>query len=109
VTAPLTLDAITMHTYYGVAATFDAPLCWCVRFSDVLEPYRDWSGVRWLRDGLGCFCKEVYSGRLAEAALLQSGWLVQWFDECNIPVHPNMRRIYHELSARLGVDESFLG
>lgn len=102
------LDAIEMHTYYGNKATFDDPICWCLRFADILEPNRTWSGVRWLRDNVSRLRDVVYAGRMAEGALLQSGWLVKWFTEAGMPVHPNMQRVYRELSAALQVDDSFL-
>jgi HD superfamily phosphohydrolase YqeK len=107
-TDPLVLDAISMHTYYGNGENFDAPLVWCLRFSDIIEPTRDWSKVQWLREGASRLRKTVYSGRLAEGAFLQTGWLIKWFEEAGKPVHPNMRRIYQELSIKLNMDSTFL-
>ena len=104
----LILDGISMHTYYGDGANFTAPLLWCLRFSDILEPNRNWSKVRWLRAGAERLRETVYAGRIAEGAFLETGWLIQWFRAAGFPVHPNMRRVYRELSARLGLDESFL-
>lgn len=108
VTDPLILDAIATHTYYGNSANFHAPLCWCLRFSDILEPTRNWNRVRWLKNGLARFREVVYAGRMKEGAFLETGWLIQWFEEEGVPVHPNMRRVYRELSDELNVDRSFL-
>ena len=102
------LDAIEMHTYYGNRVTFDDPICWCLRFADILEPNRTWRNVRWFRDGVPRLREVVYAGRMAEGALLQTGWLVKWFSEAGMPVHPNMLRVYHDLLASLQVDDSFL-
>jgi len=49
----------------------------------------------------------VYAGRLDEGALLQTGWLIEWFEEDGKPVHPNMERVYQELSAKLEVPSDF--
>jgi predicted HD superfamily hydrolase involved in NAD metabolism len=105
---PLILDAITMHTYYGDGAAFDLPICWCLRFADILEPTRNWSNVRWLRNGVARLREAVYAGRMAEGAFLQTGWLIQWFGEEGVPVHPNMERVYRELSVALNLNTSFL-
>ena len=103
----LILDAIAMHTYFGGGKNFDAPINWCLRFSDILEPNRDWRDVRLLRRGVRKLREIVYAGRLDEGALLQTGWLIEWFEEEGKPVHPNMERVYHELSAKLEVPPDF--
>jgi predicted HD superfamily hydrolase involved in NAD metabolism len=108
VSDPLILDAIATHTYYGNTDTFDSPICWCLRFADILEPARNWSRVRWLSNGVSRLREAVYAGHMAEGALLQTGWLIKWFGEENVPIHPNMERVYRELSATLNVDDSFL-
>ncbi len=105
---PQILDAITCHTYYGYDLDFNAPLCWCVRFSDLLEPSRDWRKVKWLCGNVNRLADVVYAGRLAEGAFLQTGWLIKWFTEDGMPVHPNMRRVYREFSNQLGLDDTHL-
>jgi HD superfamily phosphohydrolase YqeK len=105
---PLTLDAIKLHTFYGDGEYFEHPLVWCLRFSDLLEPSRNWHDVRVLREGAARLRKTVYSGRMAEGAFLQTGWLIQWFDEDGKPVHPNMRKMYQKLANQLNLDEKFL-
>ncbi len=108
VTDSLILDAIAMHGYYGQGENFTAPLCWCLRFADVLEPNRNWSGVPWLGNGVERLRDVVYAGRMTEGAYLQTGWLIKWFTEEGILIHPNMRRVHQELATALNVDESFL-
>ncbi len=108
ITDPLILDAIATHTYYGNSPNFHAPLCWCVRFSDILEPTRNWNNVQWLKNGFARFRDVVYAGRLKEAALLETGWLIRWFEGVGVPIHPNMKRVYGELAEQLKVDGSFL-
>lgn len=109
ITDPHILDAISMHTYYGNGAYFDAPLVWCLRFSDLLEPTRNWNQVSWLRDGASRLRETVYAGYMAEGAFLQTGWLIKWFEETKRPVHPNMRRVYKKLSIQLNLTGIFLG
>lgn len=94
----LILDAIAMHTYYGEGAHWDDPLVWCLRFSDILEPNRNWSAVSWLRQGEPLLRELAYSGRMADAASLQTGVIIEWFDTVGYPVHPHMRRAHIEFS-----------
>jgi predicted HD superfamily hydrolase involved in NAD metabolism len=105
---PEILDAIAFHTYYGRGVNFNSPLSWCLRFSDILEPNRDWSRVKWLCSNVDRLADVVYSGHMAEGAFLQTGWLIKWFTEDGMPVHPNMERVYQEFSSRLGLDEKHL-
>lgn len=105
---PIVLDAITFHTYYGYGSNFHAPICWCMRFSDILEPNRDWSNVSWLRDNVNRLTDVVYSGRWEEGAFLLTGWLIKWFTEAGMPTHPNAVQSYHKFSNYLGLDDSHL-
>ncbi len=105
---PAILDAIAFHTYYGYGPNFNDPICWCLRFSDILEPTRDWSKVKWLCDNVGRLADVVYSGHLAEGAFLQTGWLIKWFTEEGMPIHPNMEQRYREFSTLLGLDDTYL-
>ena len=102
VSDPRVLDAICTHTYAGEGAGYHAPLTWCLRFADILEPTRDWSSVPWLRDGAPRLRALAYAGRLEEAALLQTGLLIDFFSATGQPVHPYMRRAYQELAAGAG-------
>lgn len=104
----LILDAIATHTYCGDGENFNNPICWCMRFSDMLEPTRDWSKWQWLQTGIENLRAIVYAGRMSEGALLHSGLLIKWFNEQGIPIHPNMQRSNQELSAQLNLDAAFL-
>ena len=97
-TDPVILDAIIMHTYYGGGPSYTTRLVWCLRVADLLEPGRDWSRVKWLRD-LARVRAAAYAGRLAEAARLQTGWMIDWLDADGVPVHPSMRAAYAALLA----------
>lgn len=94
------LDAISTHTHYGQTSKFHADLSWCLRFADLVEPTRKWKGVKKLRS-------VVYGGRVEEAALLLTGWLIEYFREVKIPVHPNIVRVHHHLSVIIDADEHF--
>lgn len=96
----LVLDAITMHTFYGEGANFDAPLVWCLRFADVLEPRRSWWRAPGLRDEVKRLQETVYLGRMDEGICIQTGWLVRWFEATGRPVHPNMHIAYKDAQRR---------
>jgi len=98
ITDGVILDAITMHTFYGSGPNYSTPLTWCLRFADLLEPGRDWSRVKWLRE-IEKLRAAAYGGQLAEAARLQTGWLLQWYEADGVPVHPSMAQAYQELAA----------
>ena len=38
ITDPLILEAISTHTSYGNSRYYNHPICWCLRFADILEP-----------------------------------------------------------------------
>ncbi|TLN08756.1 HD domain-containing protein [bacterium] len=97
----LILDAIRLHTFYGDGLHFNHPLIWCLRFSDLLEPNRDWSDWPRFQAGVETLREIVYAGRMDEGALLQASLLIDWFDEQGLPVHPHIRRTREELSAKL--------
>jgi predicted HD superfamily hydrolase involved in NAD metabolism len=105
---PLILDAIKMHTFCGDGHNLGAPLVWCLRFSDLLEPNRKWDDkAHWIRDGEPLLRRLVYSGQLNEAAFFQTGLLIRFFEEAGQPVHPNMRQIYQKHAAQPGLDDSW--
>jgi predicted HD superfamily hydrolase involved in NAD metabolism len=95
VTDPLILDAIGSHTWCdGYPENFNHPLAWCLRFADILEPYRNWDDkARILREGTPQLRKLAYSGQMKEAALFQSEWVIRFFNENHFPVHPNYYRV----------------
>lgn len=96
----LILDAIAAHSYAGNGHNLDAPLSRCLRFADLLAPSQEWRGMKKLKD-------VVYAGQIEEAALLHSGWLIEYFQEQRMPVHPNLSRYYQLLVSRMAVNESF--
>lgn len=108
ITDDLILDAITTHTYFGNSQYFNDPLCWCMRFSDLLEPTRNWEGERMILECAKRLREIAYSGKLEEGAFLETGVLIKWFEELGIPVHPNMRQTKQALAVKLGLDDSFL-
>ena len=104
----LVLDAIKTHTYYGTSKYFHDPMTWCLRFSDMLEPTRQWGQEKILLDCAERLRKLAYAGRMKEGAFLESSCFIQWFEEKGMPVHPTMRRINQELGIELTLDSSFL-
>jgi predicted HD superfamily hydrolase involved in NAD metabolism len=94
------LEAIAAHGYYGPWEAFDRPLGWCLRFSDILEPGRDWRNNRWLHDLVSPLRDMAYGGRLAEAALLITRRLVKWYEHDGVAIHPNIRRVANNASVK---------
>lgn len=103
----LILEAITNHTYYGNGKSFDHPMCWCLRFADILEPYRDFRAVKWLNKGLDRLRKVVYAGRMAEGVYLQTGWMLQWFQEDGLPIHPNLVKSHQRFAKKMNAAPMF--
>jgi predicted HD superfamily hydrolase involved in NAD metabolism len=89
---PVTLDAISRHSYFDGGAALSPPFCWCLRFADILEPTRDWKEFK---SQLKPF---VYSVKIREAAYLLMNWLIPFHESMSLPVHPKMRRLLQELS-----------
>lgn len=100
ITDRLILDAIAAHSYAGNGHNFDASLSRCLRFADILAPSQKWQGMKKLKG-------VVYARRTEEAALLQCGWLIEYFQEQRVPVHPNLARQYQVLVSKVAVTESF--
>lgn len=98
----LILDAITTHTFYGRSPLFHDPHCWCMRFSDLLEPTRKWETEMILHEGTQELRELVYEGRLTEAALFQTNMIIDWYKEKGVPVHPNMYQVKEEISNKFG-------
>lgn len=108
ITDRLVLDAIRTHTFYGNGEYFHHPLVWCLRFSDLLEPNRNWSQWNWFQTGVENLRRLVYAGHLAEGAFLQSSMDVRWFGERGFPVHPNIIRSSQEFAVQLNLDGTFV-
>lgn len=93
-------DAIAAHSNGGSGRNFHAPLSRCLRIADLLAPVKAWLGMPKLRH-------VVYAGRLEEATLLQSVWLIEYFQQTDIPIHPHVEQTVVELSAKLQVEAGF--
>ena len=100
ITDPMTLDAISRHSYFDNGVTVSPTLCWCLRFADILEPSRDWQDIKMQLRPL------VYSRNVKEAAYQMMEWLIPFHESMSLPVHPNMHRVFHELS--ILIDEKTL-
>lgn len=94
------LDAITFHSFAGQGENFDSPLSRCLRFADVLSPMKSWQGMEKLKRLVFRMCSD-------EAALLHCAWLIEYMLEQQIPVHPNINRLYQSLSTKLAVTDDF--
>jgi predicted HD superfamily hydrolase involved in NAD metabolism len=95
------LEAIAAHGYYGPWEPFNRPLSWCLRFSDILEPGRDWCNNHWLRDLVSSLRDSAYGGRLQEAGSIIARRLVEWYEHDGVAIHPNIRRVVNEFSLSL--------
>lgn len=100
---PVIVDAIYRHTWVGNVDTFESPLVWCLRFSDLLEPNRRWDGsARKIAEGEPRLRQAVFAGELEEAALLHTKILIDFMEDVGKPIHPNYYQIYRDLSVRRG-------
>ncbi|MBN1430871.1 MAG: bis(5'-nucleosyl)-tetraphosphatase (symmetrical) YqeK [Anaerolineae bacterium] len=100
ITEPNVLDAISTHSYVGNGSNFHSCLSWCLRFADILAPSHEWKGMKKLKS-------VVYAGRKEESALLHCGWVIEYFREHDVPVHPNLQSCYRDMRRRVPVDEHF--
>ncbi len=98
VTDRVILDAIRLHTYYGIGEDFHSIFDWCLRFADILEPNRNWTDAPPLHDGEPRLRQLVYSGQWMEGAFVHLDMIIRNFEENGLPVHSNMRRMRQELS-----------
>lgn len=97
---PMVLNAIAAHSFSDQVEHANAPLALCLRFADLLAPVTEWKGMK-------KFKSVVYAGQMEEAHLLQCGWLIEFFQEKQVPIHPHVTRQHRELSHKLGVAASF--
>ncbi|HTP08394.1 MAG TPA: bis(5'-nucleosyl)-tetraphosphatase (symmetrical) YqeK [Anaerolineae bacterium] len=100
ITDGLVLDAIASHSDSGDKLDSDVRFQWCLQAADILAPVSAWHGMKKLQ-------KVVYAGQLEEAALLRCVWLKEYFQQANIPIHPNLELKYQALTARLTVLDHF--
>lgn len=94
------LDAIAAHSYARRGDQCDELLSWGLRAADLVASREEWKGRKRLKS-------VVYDGQIRAAALLQCGWLIEYFHEEQVPVHPNLVTQFEALSAELGATESF--
>ena len=104
----LVLHAIAVHTYFGDSPYFDHPLSWCLRFADILEPTRNWEQEIIILSCVEHLRELVFKNRMKEAAFLQTGCLLKWYEEKGMPIHPRMRRINQALGKELNLEDPFL-
>jgi predicted HD superfamily hydrolase involved in NAD metabolism len=95
VTDPLIVDSIFTHTWCdGDGVNFHHPLAWCLRFADILEPYRKWDGkAHIIGEGAPQLRELVYAGKIKAAIWFQADMIVRFFHENGFPVHPNYYRV----------------
>lgn len=86
------LEAISWHSYFGDGVALSPSFCWCLRLADLIEPSRDWEELK------GRLKPVAYAGELREAAYLLIKWLIPFHESISLPVHPNMHRVFYELS-----------
>lgn len=99
---PVILAAIETHTFYGVYnEAFNTSLHWCLHFSDIIEPNRQWQNIRWLDTNGERLKKLIYSGNLDESAFLFTSGIIKWFTEAKMQIHPNIRRANAALAKKL--------
>lgn len=100
ITDGLVLDAIRAHSNTWNVRSDDTPLARCLRSADILAPAKEWKGMNRLKS-------VVYAGKMEEAMLLQYHWLIELFQETDVPIHPNLTSSYQWLSDKLQVTDSF--
>lgn len=102
---PLLLAAIESHTSYGNTPFFDHPLCWCLRFADVIEPSRNWRDEVAIQDNIRQLKMLVFNGRMKEGIVYQTGMLMSWFKQKGFPIHPNLIKANTRFSKELNFQE----
>jgi predicted HD superfamily hydrolase involved in NAD metabolism len=88
---PIIIDAISRHSYFGDGIAQSTAFCWCLHFADMLEPSRDWDDLKSQLKPL------VYAGKMGEGACYLMQWIIPFHESASLPVHPNIRRLAHEL------------
>lgn len=99
VSDPAVIHAVYTHTHVP-GPDFHSPLVWCMRFSDILEPNRDWRSISYVRAIYAELRELAFGGQMHEAALLQTRMLIEWFSAAGYLVHPNMHRTIRDLATR---------
>lgn len=94
-------EAISRHSYFGEGGALSPSFCWCLRFADLLEPTRDWAELK------NQLVPLVYSGEIGEAAYLLMRWIIPFHESAFLPVHPNMHKVFGQLSTLKSEDSLF--
>lgn len=89
---PLILEAIFRHSYVGDGPVQSPVFCWCLRFADMLEPGRDWDGLRQQMQPL------IYAGQMGLAAHRLMDWLVPFLEGVGENPHPHQRELQRQLA-----------
>lgn len=86
------IDAIYVHTFCDCGRNFNNPLSWCLRFSDLIEPNRDWTKMGWMDEGVKELRKVAFQGRMKAAVLIHLDLVNKLFKTNAVLIHPN---VYH--------------
>jgi predicted HD superfamily hydrolase involved in NAD metabolism len=105
VTDELILGAIATHCFFGDGSYFDHPLSWCMRFSDLIEPSRNFSQDPILLEFTNRLREAAFAGRMWEAAAIQTDGLIRWYPVKGFPTHPNFYTIRDKMTARVAAGE----
>lgn len=100
ITDDVILDAVATHTDVGNEDKRSTLFSQCLRCADILTPIVQWNGMK-------KFASVVFAKQMEQAQLLRSGWLIEYFHESQLPVHPNLTKDYKVLSEKLKVADSF--
>jgi len=95
---PEIIDAIYAHTFCDCGRNFNNPLSWCMRFSDLIEPNRDWTKIGWMNEGVKELRKVTFQGQMKAAALLHLNLVTKLLKTNSVTVHPNVYHCIDELS-----------
>ena len=96
----LILDGISTHTHCGSGCDFNTTLGRCLRIADILAPTQAWKGMRKLKS-------VTYAGKLEKATLLQARWLIEYYQELDIPRSPKLADSFRRPSEELKVNDGF--
>jgi HD superfamily phosphohydrolase YqeK len=101
ITDTLVLEAISTHTSYGNSRYYNHPMCWCLRFADILEPNRCWGEEPLIHKHIDGLRALVYAGDLDQSVYLLTRMLIAWFEVKGFPIHPNWKRAHNDFAVRV--------
>lgn len=97
------IDAIYVHTFCDCGRNYNNPMSWCMRFSDLIEPNRDWTKIGWMNDGVKELRKVAFQGQMNEASFFHVNLVIKLLKINLVTVHPNIYRSVNELSAEVNI------